>query len=368
MSELKSEFISYIMSAATHCSLYSKKHPFVNEFSEKALKTAEGLYIDDRLILTLLGDTLLINDEPIREKGQHIKSLIKRMKRKGIERIVIERTVEPDEFQNFIASLSGQGDILSTDHISVGTIEVKLKTGESGITSLINEGIEKSKAVYNRVSRFKRLDTIGLEEIVAAFVSALKRESNVLKIISPVKSHSEYTYVHITNVSILTIFQAELFGLKGDILYEAGIAGLLHDIGKTFISQEILEKKEALSPSDWQEIKKHPVYGALYLSTLPDIPRLAVIAAFEHHMKYDGSGYPDTRSYNRRPHIISQMVAIADFFDALRTHRAYRRSMGLNEIIAMIVNSRGKDFYPLVVDTFINGLNRIRHQVSSHEP
>lgn len=180
-----------------------------------------------------------------------------------------------------------------------------------------------------------------------------------MKLLGPVKSHSEYTYVHITNVSILTIFQAEIMGLKGNILHEAGIAGLLHDIGKTFISEGILEKKGSLSLEEWEEIKKHPIYGALYLSTLPEVPWLAVITAFEHHMKYDGSGYPDTRSYRRKPHIISQMVALADFFDALRTHRAYRDAIQVLDVLKMIRNLRGKDFDPMVVDTFIYGLQQL---------
>jgi HD-GYP domain-containing protein (c-di-GMP phosphodiesterase class II) len=72
----------------------------------------------------------------------------------------------------------------------------------------------------------------GLEESVVGFISALKREANVLRIVSPVKSYSEYTYVHATNVSVLTLFQTEFIGLKGKSLYDAGLAGLLHDVGK----------------------------------------------------------------------------------------------------------------------------------------
>lgn len=360
MSEIKSEFISCMVSAISNCALYSGQHPFVSEFSERALKLAETLYIDDRLSITLLGETLFINNEPVKETGHHIKNFIVRMRRKGIERIVIEKGVDIKEFLDFLVDLSGSDFISSTRHISVGVVEVKFKDDGNNISSLLQEGMDRVKESYSVASRFKRLDMVGLEEVVAGFVSALKREGNILKIMSPVKSHSEYTYVHITNVAILTIFQAELLGLKGDTLYEAGIAGLLHDIGKIYIPEGILEKKGKLSSEEWKEIKKHPSYGALFLSTLQEIPRLAVLAAFEHHIKYDGSGYPETKSYRRKPHIISQMVALADFFDAMRTHRAYRRAMGMNEVTMMIMNSKGKDFSPLVVDAFIEGLKGIR--------
>lgn len=282
-----SELISSIMTALSNCSLYSKDHPFVSEFSERAVKISQELFKEDSLNLTILGDTLIINEEPLRETGTHVQNFIKKMKKKGIERITISKGVNSREFMDFIVALSGYERINSTPHISIGIVEVKFRGEGIDISALVNERIERVKEVYTTASRFKKIDMVSLEDAVAGFISALKRESNVLKVISPVKSHSEYTYVHITNVSILTIFQAELLGLKGEILHEAGLAGLLHDIGKTYVPKEILEKPTRLTPEEWEEMKRHPVYGALYLSTLPEVPRLAVIAAFEHHMKYE---------------------------------------------------------------------------------
>ncbi len=354
-----SELISSIMTALSNCSLYSKDHPFVSEFSEKAVRISEELFKEESLNITLLGDTLIINETPLKETGAHIQNFIKKMKKKGIERLSIRKGVDMQEFRDFISALSGYDKITSTPHISVGMIEVKFKGEGIDISSIVNEKIESVKEVYSTAQRFKKIDMVSLEDAVAGFISALKRESNVLKVISPVKSHSEYTYVHITNVSILTIFQAELLGLKGEILHEAGLAGLLHDIGKTYVPREILEKPARLTPEEWEEMKRHPVYGALYLSTLPEIPRLAVIAAFEHHMKFDGTGYPDTRRYGKKQHLISQLVAIADFFDAMRTHRAYRRSLGIHEVIKLLTEYAGTDFNPLLIENFIDGLKRI---------
>lgn len=354
-----SELISYIMTGLSNCSLYSKDHPFVYEFSEKSVRLSEDLFKEDTLGLTILGDTLIVNDEPLKEMSTHIHNFIKRLKKKGIEKIVIKKGVDTKEFMDFIIKLSSQERVTSSAHISVGMVEVKFKGEGIDISSIINEKTAQIKDVYSNVQRFKKLDLVSLEDAVAGFISAIKRESNVLKIISPVKSHSEYTYVHITNVSILTIFQAELLGLKGEVLHEVGLAGLLHDIGKSYIPKEILEKPSRLTPEEWGEIKRHPVYGALYLSTLPEIPRLAVIAAFEHHMRFDGKGYPDTKRYGKKQHIISQMVAIADFFDAMRTHRSYRRSLGIHEVIKSLIDGAGTEFDPLLVENFVDGLKRI---------
>lgn len=354
-----SELISSIMTALSNCSLYSKDHPLVSEFSERAAILSQELFKEDSLNLTILGDTLLLNEEPFREAGTHVQNFIRRLKKKGIERITITRGITSQEFRDFIVALSGFERMSSTPHISIGIVEVKFKGEGINISSIINEKTEQIKEVYRGATRFKKIDMVSLEDAVAGFISALKRENNVLKVISPVKSQSEYTYVHITNVSILTIFQAELLGLKGEILHEVGLAGLLHDIGKIYIPREILEKQSGLTLEEWKEMKKHPVYGALYLSTLPEVPRLAVIAAFEHHMRFDGSGYPDTKRYGKKQHLISQMVAIADFFDAMRTHRAYRRSLDLHNVIKLMTEQAGKDFNPVLVENFINGLKRI---------
>jgi HD-GYP domain-containing protein (c-di-GMP phosphodiesterase class II) len=201
---------------------------------------------------------------------------------------------------------------------------------------------------------------VSLEDAVVGFVATLKREMNVLRIISPVKAYSEYTYVHATNVSVLTIFQAEALGLKGESLHDTGIAGLMHDMGKMFVAKDVLEKPGKLDAEEWNQMKQHPVLGAKYLAALPDVPKLALVAAFEHHMKFDGSGYPDTKRRGKRQHIVSQMVAVADFFDALRTERPYRKAMDIAAILGLMKEATGKDFNPLLVENFFGALKRIK--------
>ena len=153
-------------------------------------------------------------------------------------------------------------------------------------------------------------------------------------------------------MSVLTIFQAEVLGLKGEALHDAGLAGLLHDMGKLFVPKEIIEKQSMLDEHEWSAIKLHPTYGAIYLSQLPEVPKGAVVAAYEHHMKYDGSGYPQYGLFNKKQHIFSQIVAISDFFDALRSRRPYRGSVDTKSILEMLKKGSGVDFNPFLVDHF----------------
>ncbi len=282
--EVVSEFISHVMSAMSSCSLYSEKHPLFQEFSEKALLLAEELYQDDSFSLLLFENSLIFNNVPLTAKSMHVSSFLKAMKKKKIEKMVFRKGLEVDEFKKFIIGMASRDGISSSPHLSVGIVEVKLKTSETDITSLVSDGISKFKGVCKEISRFKSLDMIGLDDAVLSFISTLKKESNVLRIISPVKSYSDYTYVHAANVSVLTMFQAESLGLKGEILRDIGLAALLHDVGKMFVSIRVLEKQTKLDEAEWGEMKKHPIHGAMYLSKLADMPPLAIIAAYEHHM------------------------------------------------------------------------------------
>jgi len=354
------ELISHIMTALSNCALYSGEHPIVSEYAEKAMGLLETLYQDDSLSITLLGNSLVLNDSPLNERNTHLENFIKRLRRKGLERIVIKRGVELGEFKIFLSRMASETTVTSTPHMAVGMVEVKYRSDKSDIVTMVDNNIHKVKEVYQGFSKFKSLEMVGLEDAVAGFITALREEANVLRIISPVKSYSEYTYVHASNVSVLTIFQADALGIKGENLYDIGLAGLLHDAGKMLVPKEILEKQGKLNESEWDEMKKHPVHGAMYLSTLPDAPKLAVIVAFEHHMKFNGSGYPDTKRRGKMQHILSQMVAIADFFDALRTVRPYRKPLEVPVIVSLLKEGTGKDFNPVLIENFILALKRIK--------
>jgi HD-GYP domain-containing protein (c-di-GMP phosphodiesterase class II) len=360
MSDKFSEFISCLVTAMSTVALYSKEHASVTELSAKVLAILDNLYVDDIFSLTLLGRNLIFNDTPITEKGIHIENFRKRLRTNGIEKIIIKKGVSIEELQRFLSMMALRKESPgSSEHILLGTVQVRFRSEEAEVLALLNENISMIKDVYQGVSRFKKLDMFGLEESVVGFISALKREANVLRIVSPVKSYSEYTYVHAANVSVLTLFQAEFIGLKGESLYDAGLAGLLHDVGKMFISKEVLEKQTRLDGTEWNEMKKHPIHGAIYLSTLQDVPKLAVIAAFEHHMKFNGKGYPETKRRGRRQHSISQLVAISDFFDAIRTERPYRKALEVQAVVMLLKEAAGKDFNPMLVDNFLNALKRI---------
>ena len=366
MSEKAVKFISDIMTAMSNCALYKKDHPAVLDLCGKAHRLLDDLFADDRFTIALLDESLHINEQPVAGRGLHINNFIKKLKRKEIDKIVISRGVTVEELKEFISEIALSHRITGTyPHIVWGIIQVKLVSGTGGdVSTAMAENVEKLKGVYKGVSRFKRLDMVGLEDIVVSFISTLRQEVNILKVISPVKSYSEYTYTHNTNVAVLSIFQAQSLGFRNDILHEIGLAGLLHDVGKMFISKEVLEKPGKLDEREWEEMRKHPVYGAMYLATLPEIPKYALVAAFEHHMKFGGKGYPATRRKGSRQHVISQIISISDFFDALRADRPYRKSVEPMAIIGLLTEAAGKDFNPYLVENFVRCYTQVTAAVA----
>lgn len=359
MSEQFSEFLFCIVTAMAQCSLYSKNHPAVTELSEKAFDLLSGLFIKDSLDITHLGGKLILNENPIPEKGTYMENFARRMKTKGIDKIIFRKGISTEELVRFISCMASKNEKpVSTDHVIIGIVQVKVKESENDASAIMSASISRVKDVYHELTRTKRLDMVGLEDAVLGFLSALKKEANVLRLVSPIKSHSEYTYIHASNVAVLTLFQTQYLGLRDEGLRETGYAGLLHDIGKLFVSKDIIEKQAKLNEAEWKDMKRHPVYGAIYLASLSDVPHLAVIAAFEHHLKFDGSGYPDTRWRSRKQHIISHIVALSDFFDALRAERPYRKGIELQSLIRLIKEGAGKDFNPVLVDNFFSALKK----------
>jgi HD-GYP domain-containing protein (c-di-GMP phosphodiesterase class II) len=357
MEEAKN-FITSLMVAASNCSLYTKEHDAFDDLAKKAYSKLSGI-IEHSMDIMLIEDELIINKTPARDLGIHGMNLIKRLKRKGVSRINIMQGITVSEIKQLIIELSGSGKGLKNyPHIKSGAVDVSISSSESasamGDYSAI-EGTEKVKEVIHAASPFKKLNVKGLEEVVVNFISTFRREASILKYLSPVKSFDEYTYTHATNVAVLSVLQAQSLGINSDILHEIGISGLLHDSGKMYIPKEILEKKGKLDDREFAEVQKHTLHGARYLVKIRNLPRIAPIIAFEHHMKYDGSGYPKLSMNGNKPkqHIYSQIVAIADFFDALRSNRPYRKGMELDEIFVLMKKSEGKDFNPFLVDNFI---------------
>lgn len=354
------------MYALSNCMLYSKDHASVNELTKKALSILSDLFKESDIIeIIIVEDDLIINKNPMRDMGIYGDNFIKRIKRKGISRIHLLKGVTHSELTQLIADIATtKEEVKSYPHIKTGAVDVHIEHvhidsldedfDAEDLSSFTSEQIERVKEEYNKISPFKKLNVAGFEEMVVNFIMMLQKKVNILKLIKPPRSFDEYSYTHATNVAVLTLFQAEALGIREDMIHDIGIAALLHDVGKLLIAKDVTNKEG--SPTGEETIKLHPLYGAQYLANVNGLTRLAPIAAFEHHLRYDGQGYPKLRTGNKKQHICSQIIAISDFFDTLRSTSLYRTSLGIKEMLSLMKTKDEGAFNPFLVNSFTRAM------------
>ncbi len=342
-----------MMTSIANCSLYSRIHPVVLEYAKKSVRLLDELYVDGKCSLSLLDSTLVVNDRPFSGPSDLGAGLVRRFGLKRISRAVFSTGVTVAEFLDWVARMASQDDVVSTTHIAVGVVEVRGKEERPQLDEQYERSIRLFFDLNAEVARSGRLDLSELHRIVTDFLDMLGRERNILKIIGPFKSHSAYTLVHITNVTILSMFLARALRIEGGLLRDIGISALMHDIGKLFIQSVMIEKPGALDPGEWEKMKQHTVYGGLFLSKQRQIPLIAPVVAYEHHMRFDGSGYPVPRPAYKRQHLVSQIVAIGDTFEAMRMERPYKRSLEVPQIAGVLKAGSGTSFNPQLVQTFL---------------
>ena len=361
-------FISTLTSAISNCSLYSKDHTSIDEFTRRSLAILEKLLEESGgFEIMLIEDDFIINKTSFKEIGLQVNNLKKRLKRKGLSRIEFLPGVAFEELRQFIPEiLEIDKKVPAFPHIKTGVLDIQTEESKTkddfdndDISGFVSKQTEIVKQIYQDISHSKQTNIERLNDVIGNFVSAFRKKTNILNLITYAKSREEYTYIHATNVSVLSIFQMETLGIRESLfLRDIGIAGLLHDVGKLFISKETLDKQDVLEEKDWEEIKLHPLYGARFLSSIGELPPLAPLVAFQHHLKYNGQGYPELRMSHMKQHICSQVVAISDCFDALRSTRPYRKGFEIKEILPLMQKDASCSFNPFLLSNFIRRINK----------
>jgi hypothetical protein len=378
-----SQVISQLTAAITNMSLYSPTHPRVAQYVEKAhVVLADMLKLKQELTIFLIGNDLVVENRQIDETAatSYVSNFTRILKKKGVERLTFVSGLPAAELQALIQDLAStaSASVRSTSFIKLGKVELRVKKdgdyggGKGGgsleglsqdviqeLLSLTETELDELKELYLRIKKHKKIDVRGVDEMVKAFIQAFREEINPLSLLASLKSAHEYTFTHVTNVCILTMSQAETLGFAGEHLHQIGVASLLHDVGKIFIPDEILSKPGKLSQDERKIIETHTVKGARYLMGIEGIPKLAVLSALEHHLKYDGSGYPSIKG-GWRPNIASQLISVADVFDAMRSKRSYQGDIPIERVVGVLNEGKGTAFNPDLVEHF---LRLIRYQV-----
>ena len=196
-----------------------------------------------------------------------------------------------------------------------------------------------------------------IKRVVQGIVDQILNEETSLIGLTTIRDYDEYTFTHSVNVCIFSVALGKRLGLGKLQLYDLGMAALFHDIGKSRIPAEIINKPGGLSDDEWRQIAAHPWLGALALFQTrgsQDLPYRAMVVAHEHHMKLDLTGYP--RPIRPRTlSMFSKIVAVADGFDAATSRRSYQTTpMTPAQVLQEMRDNARRGMDPVVVKAFIN--------------
>ncbi len=239
-----------------------------------------------------------------------------------------------------------------------------------GIASPFLKSIEKEFAaarvahedarsqIKENMKRMVEGDGINVTRIrssVKSCVKSIVSNPNALLWLGRLRSKDNYIAEHCLNVGILAIAFGRHLGLGADELETLGMCGMLHDVGKLKVDQKILDKPARLTEEEFTQIKDHCRIGKDILSQDESIPKAVIEAAFGHHERMDGSGYPRGLSAETLS-LYTRMISIVDTYDAITTNRCYDNSRPATEAMKILFSCRSTQFEPILVEKFIECL------------
>lgn len=355
--------------------LYPHEHPAVSSAARELLEVVSS-YHKEGAEATLaffdgevfLGDTLLAEDSILFDQ------LIRDMSSIGAGSIGFLRGLDADELARLaevlvaapadvaaveggIATLVGHARI---PHVAVGAVSVVredlVATDDIGAAkTAYTGGLDLLREVDRLVRSSRSLSPSRVKGAAQSLVDNVLHNRGAMLEISGLKSYDEYTFYHSVNVAILALALGSMITRDYRFLASLGTGALLHDMGKSRVDLDVLNKQGPLTSAEWEEVRHHPVYGAEVVAVTPGLDRSAIVCVLEHHMRYDLAGYPE-RTPSRPQHLASRIVAVADAYDAMTSMRPYSAPRLQPDAMAIIARDAGSALDPALVRLFVRAL------------
>lgn len=348
--------------------LYDAQHPVVTKSQSDALRLLNGILAQSPIIQVMAVERrIVVNGETLPSSATLSAGLFSRLRQFEFDGLMIRRGVKVEELDTLLKSLAPTASVETFPKlVGIAPIRVSEKVGLAPTDRRSNEMLiapptnrliiprNNASAIAPMLAQIVRdgsLDDSALGNVVSNITAVVHGAESTIIPLASLKQHDEYTYVHTINVGLLSAALAEGIGLSGDRLFDLTSAALLHDVGKRLVPIELLNKPGKLTDDEFKLVKSHPELGAKLLLSLPSISPIVPIVAYEHHMNRTGGGYPNVAP-GWKMHLASQIVQIADVFDALRTHRPYRDAMSLDKVRELMFEEAGKAYDPELLEVF----------------
>ena len=359
------ELLRRFASGVRAAQLYAADHPLIGRNVEGLLAVLKSLHsLQASIAVGIVGTQLVVSDTPMTKASQGMVELIKRLKDHKIERIAFERGITAGETSAFMHAVAGLGKGEASDaawafpHIRVGRITADDHRSDgiggdmAAIRQLYSNAVAFAEDAWESAKTEGQPDLPATLQAVEGLADAVTQNRTALVALTAMRNYDNYTFTHMVNVSILTMGQARALGIEGRLLREFGLSALMHDIGKVRTPKDILNKPDKLTDPEFEIMRRHTVDGAEILRRTPEMPILAPVVAFEHHLRIDGTGYPYGAKRDGL-NIGTMLCGIADVYDAMRSQRAYQQAHPTDRILAVLKRNDGTQFDQNLVRRFV---------------
>lgn len=217
------------------------------------------------------------------------------------------------------------------------------------------DGMVTLRHIFEEVKKYKKIDTGAVKTLVKQLADEVMRNRKSLLELGDIRSYDGYLYGHSLNVCILSLRLGLMLDYNELQLRDLGIGAILHDIGMLFVEKQVVEKAGKLKTEEFEKIKQHCALGFNLLREQKDINLLSAHVAFQHHERFDGSGYPRLL---KRGDIceFARIVAVADVFDALTSEKKHRKSYPYHAAVDILKNEAGSQIDPELSNLFMRNV------------
>ena len=382
-TELGTEFVSAFYRLLKGTTLYNRKNLLIDRLTQECLQSINTVVKSEgHLSLKIVRDNFFFNNVIIQVKVDQysiLKGFLQEMRNRWIGELEFTEEMEGEQLKDFVYLLSvleennesnylyvmRQLEQKGIEAINVGKLEVfkdeevytDSKEKRQYSKEVYFESIGLVKDVVESVKHQKLLNVRKAKRLMQNAVNALVQDESTLLGLANIKNYDEAIFNHSVNVAIYAIAIGQRIGIPKKYLSHLGMAALFHDIGKTRIPKEILNKTGKLLPEELAMMRFHPIFGVETVMAMKEWGELSsrmMHAAFEHHLKYDLTGYPK-QTHKRKLTLTGRIIAIADFYDTLVRPRGGNRFPYVSEkILGIMLERSGKDFDPALIKVFIN--------------
>lgn len=365
--ELAAAFLKALAKQLSAVSLYQAGHPERERSLDAAYaKLRELLEAETSAKFSFLEGDVVFGDRPIPDLRQWEWAL--RLAEVGAERVEVDAGVTRSELENLLEEVNarlslgdgkprkqayGTGERIRFGPIAIVGEETDRKDWTNVVPLNLREELGVADWLHTEIAEQGQVPAAESTALVQLLTAVMHSGEDILLPLVKLKEADQYSATHSINVSVLSMGLAESLSLASTDIQAIGEAAVLHDVGKTLISLEILNKPGKLTDDERLLINLHPVEGARILLAEGGRYELSAIVALEHHIGWQGTGGYPAFHYPRQPHPLSRLVQVCDIYDALRTKRPYRDAWPVARTLEHLRSLAGDFLDPEYVDAFL---------------